>query len=198
VTDAIDVAELERLKYEKVYAFPGYGAKGHGAPIAGLLIERTRPGLLGDFGCGRGGSFRPYIEAGHRIQPIDHIDVLAAEWRTNPAVLPPVVANLWRDPLPAVDAGLCTDVMEHIPEAFVEKTLANIAAAVRGGCLWTVCHVPDVWGSRINDRLHMTVQPEPWWTERMRKYWDRVEILRSVHGNTIYWTRHNGNVVVAR
>lgn len=193
-----DFIESERLKYEKVYQFPGYGAKGHGAPIADYLLKRapTR-GVLGDFGCGRGGSFQPYVDAGFIIQPVDHVSILDPKWCNHAQVMPPVAANLWAGQLPVVDYGLCTDVMEHIPEQFVASTLANISKSVRYGCLWSVCHVQDVWGDRIGERLHMTVQPPNWWTAQFVANWRKVEILRAQPGTTIYWTEH-GDLAVNR
>lgn len=183
--------ESERAKYEKVYGFPGYGAVGHGVKIAGYLLERapTR-GVLGDFGCGRGGSFAPYVDAGFTIQPVDHVDVLAPQWRAHPKVLPMVVANLWADALPAVDYAICTDVMEHIPEVHVGDTISNLSAAVGCGCLWSICHVVDVWGDRVGERLHMTVKDSAWWREELARYWRTVDVLRAQHGTTVYWTAH--------
>ncbi len=187
----MSLIETERAKYQKVYQFPGYGAVGHGLKIAGYLTDRapTR-GVLGDFGCGRGGSLPPYLAAGFTIQPIDHVDVLAPVMGVHPQVRPVVVANLWADLLPTVDYGLCTDVMEHIPETHVPDTIANIARAVRHGCLWTVCHVPDVWGKRIGESLHMTVRDAGWWEGEFRKHWRLLEILKTSKGSSIYWTSH--------
>lgn len=187
----MNLIESERAKYEKVYAFPGYGAKGHGAPISPYLLARApRFGLLGDFGCGRGGSFQPYLDAGFSIQPVDHVDALAPQWRGHPRVLPLVVANLWADTLPAVDYGLCTDVMEHIPEPHVAETVANLALAVGSGCLWSICHVQDVWGDRIGERLHVTVKENDWWLTELERHWREVHVLKTSRGTSVYWTQH--------
>lgn len=187
----MSLIESERAKYEKVYQFPGYGSVGHGTKIAAYLLERapTR-GILGDFGCGRGGSFKPYIDAGFKIQPVDHVDALAPEWRDHPCVLPFAKANLWADTLPVVEYGMCTDVMEHIPEVHVDETIENIADAVGTGCLWSICHVPDVWGKRVNEVLHMTVKESEWWRKALALHWRTVSVLRAQPGVTIYWTAH--------
>lgn len=183
--------DSERAKYEKIYGFPGYGNIGHGLKIAPMMLSRIKGrGTLGDFGCGRGGSFQTYIDAGFIIQPVDHVDALAPQWRGHSKVLPIVVANLWADPLPTVDYGLCTDVMEHIPEPHVAETIANLALSVANGCLWSVCHVPDVWGSRIGEKLHMTVRPNDWWRTELERHWRTVEVIKSSRGSSIYWTSH--------
>lgn len=187
----MNYVESERAKYTKIFQFPGYGGKGHGAPIAPHLVKRAAGrGVLADFGCGRGGSFQPYIDAGFVIQPVDHVDVLDKPWRKHPKVRPMVVANLWADTLPEVDYAICTDVMEHIPEPHVAATVANLALAVKHGCLWTVCHVADSWGKRIGEPLHMTVKPEPWWTAELGRHWRVVERIKTDPGHTIYWTAH--------
>lgn len=183
--------ETEREKYEKIYRFPAYGSRGHGAPIAPHLIQRAATrGVLGDFGCGRGGSFQPYLDAGFQIQPVDHVDVLDQKWRAHPNVLPLAVANLWADTLPVVNYGICTDVAEHIPTPHVEEFIANLADAIGTGCLWSICHVNDGWGQQIKDRLHMTVQLSPWWRTELKKHWAKLEVIKESPGTSIYWTSH--------
>jgi len=185
-------AESERLKYERIYQFPAYGQKGHGTRWCEEFKKRAvvRGALVGDFGCGRGASFPPYVAAGYKIQPIDFVDALLPEFSKLPGVRALHKACLWGAPLPPVEYGICTDVAEHIPTAFVPDVLDNIAAAVQHGCLWTVCHVNDGWGQRIGQRLHMTVQLEPWWTAQLKDFWWKVEIVHKQPGNTVYWTEH--------
>lgn len=179
--------ESEQKKYEKVFAFPGYGALGHGRPLAHHLFDRSKPCVITDLGCGRGGSFQPYIDKGYEIIPVDHLDVLTDENRNKKGILPFWKANLWNDDLPLVDYAICTDVMEHIPEPRVEKTISNIKAFVRKGCLWSICHVQDIWGDRIGDRLHMTIQPRSWWLNELNKFWE-TQILQQKGETTIFWT----------
>lgn len=183
--------ETEREKYKKIYQFPSYGSRGHGAPIAPLLIARAKTrGLLGDFGCGRGASLPPYLDAGFTVQPVDHVDVLAPHWKKDPRVRPIVVANLWADVLPPVEQGICTDVMEHIPEVHVAETIKNLAGSISGGCLWSICHVQDGWGQQIKDRLHMTVKLSPWWRTELKRHWKNLEVLKESPGTSVYWTEH--------
>ncbi len=183
--------ETEREKYKKIYQFPSYGSRGHGAPIAPHLIQRaTGRGVLGDFGCGRGASFPPYLDAGFTIQPVDHVDVLDKQWRKDGRVLPIAVANLWADPLPVADYGICTDVAEHIPTPHVAEFIANLARSIKHGCLWSVCHVNDGWGQQIKDRLHMTVQLSPWWRTELKKHWAKLEVIKESPGTSVYWTAH--------
>jgi hypothetical protein len=190
-----DLITSEREKYEKVFGFPGYGSVGHGLKIAPYLLQRAKGrGVLGDFGCGRGASFPPYIDAGFTIQPVDHVMALAPQWRQHERVLPVALCNLWADALPMVDYGICTDVMEHIPEPHVGEVIANIKRTGAKGVLWSVCHVEDVWGKRIGSRLHLTVQEHAWWMKKFLDHWPVLETLRTQHGNTIYWTASDGNL----
>ena len=179
--------ESERLKYEKVFSFPGYGALGHGRPIAQYLLDRAKPTVIADLGCGRGGSFEPYLVHGYEIIPVDHCDVLMDENKNKKGVLPFWKANLWEDNLPIVDYAICTDVMEHIPEPRVEKTIQNIRNHVKKGCLWSICHVKDIWGDRIGDRLHMTIQPLSWWETELKKFW-KIKVLQVKGATSIIWT----------
>ena len=54
----------------------------------------------------------------------------------------------------------------------------------------TFCHVPDVWGARIGEQLHMTVKESAWWFEQLVPHWRTVETLRVQHGASVYWTAH--------
>lgn len=183
--------ETEREKYEKVYTIAEYGRKGHGAPLAPVLFARSSPALMADFGCGRGFSIKPYISAGYKVIPVDHCDVLDPQWRQHPNILPFWRANLWADSLPEVDYAICTDVAEHIPRDMVPAMIANIARHVRKGCLWTICHVQEVWGRKVGEILHMTVEPREWWEAELAKQWGTVELIdtKTPHHTTL-WTSH--------
>lgn len=184
-------AASEREKYARVFAFPGYGKVGHALKYADHLLRRAPAGsTVADFGCGRGGSFRPFVEAGMVVVPVDHIDALSPEWRNHPKVRPLSVVNLWEGPLPDVDYAVCTDVMEHIPPAYVDRVLDNIAGAVMAGCLWTICHVQDVWGQRIGAPLHLTIKPPEWWEGKLLDRWAEVERIGGNQGTSVYWTGH--------
>ena len=182
-----ELIESERIKYEKVYKFPGYGALGHGRPLADMFFARSQPTVIADLGCGRGGSFEPYLVKGYEIIPVDHCNVLTKENKEKKGVLPFWKANLWGDELPVVDYAICTDVMEHIPEPRVEKTIQNIRTHVKKGCLWSICHVQDVWGDRIGDRLHMTIKPLSWWETEFKKFW-KIKVLQIRGQTSIIWT----------
>lgn len=188
-----DLARLERIKYEKIFKHKNYGAHSQGRKVISHLIAKVKkkeaePTIVGDFGCARGPTFPALVEAGFVVYPIDHIDVLDSRWRTHPLVCKLRIANLWEDDLPRVDYGVCTDVMEHIPEEVVLATIKNIRAAVRHGVIWTVAHGPDAWGRVISDTLHMTQKLEPWWTARFKQVWDTVEVISTYKINTTYWT----------
>jgi len=187
-----DTAESERKKYADLYAgHPGYGRVGHANKLISEFISRAEHGAtVGDFGCGRGAAFPVLIQRGFSVIPIDHVDAILPEYRTLPGVAPLHKANLWAGDLPLVNYGICADVMEHIPPEFVDSTLDNIAVSIQRGCLWTICHVKDVWGDRIGTRLHLTIQPEPWWTEKLENYWWEVKVIRHQPGMTVYWTEH--------
>ena len=105
MTDAL--IDSERDKYERIFKFANYGEKGHAVPHAHFLIDRApRGSVVADFGCGRGGSFPPFLAAGYRIVPVDHISALAPEWLNHKAVDPLWKTNLWQGPLPVCDYGI--------------------------------------------------------------------------------------------
>lgn len=189
MTEAI--AESERIKYERIFKLHNYGLVGHARKFTPKAMQRMTPGsTVADFGCGRGASMPPFAAAGFKMIPVDHVSALSLDIAKLPNVGSLVKVNLWLDVLPHADYGLCTDVMEHIPESVVDTTLLNISKAVRVGCLWSICHAEDVFGAKINDRLHMTVKPHSWWLPKLQGLWRNVEIWSTSVGNSFYWTEH--------
>ncbi len=68
----------------------------------------------------------------------------------------------------SVDWIFCTDLMEHIPTAFVMLTLDRLCRRARKGAFFTISLQPDNFGVYIGEPLHLTVQPYVWWRERIK------------------------------
>ena len=189
-----DLAELERRKYEKIFHHKNYGANSMGAKYVTHITTRQaevpegRAHSIGDFGCARGATFPALMKAGFIVYPVDHVNVLDKQWKGLRNVAPMWLGNLWESPLPKVDYGICTDVMEHIPEEVVAATIMNIRESVKYGVLWTVAHGPDMWGRVIGEVLHVTQKSKPWWKMEFAKVWDTVEVLSTEAKHTVLWT----------
>lgn len=190
-------SEHERAKYVRAYQGKKY-AQGAGMQayknrgrIEHEIVECDASSGT-DFGCGNGRGALILADAG--LNPVYFYDFMGPEY------LDPEVAkllskefqygqfSLWDPALPAhkTDYNLCTDVMEHIPEPFVEQVLAAIRARTNTATFFRIAMFPCSPRKieRHGGALHVTVKPEQWWLERLLKHFDRVDsAVETKHSN---------------
>lgn len=120
-----------------------------------------------DYGCGRG-TFKPGIE------PL-HPDVVVTEY--DPGVV-------GKDRLPDVtyDMVVCTDVMEHVEEEFVDDTLRTIDYLANSAVFFNID--TGLSKSLLPDgrNTHITIHPSKWWKERLSKF--MPEMKWTIHEET--------------
>lgn len=155
----------ERDKYRLMWQFDGYRDFSPGEGIVPLFLEVTKPeGLVVDFGCGTGRASIELAKAGHSVFLVDFADNCRDEEAKH---LPFLEWDLTR-PMPMRSPyGLCTDVMEHIPEKDVSTVLANILEASES-VFFQISTVQDTFGEVIHQRLHCTIRPHDWWADQFR------------------------------
>ena len=71
------------------------------------------------------------------------------------------------------DLGVCTDVMEHIPEERVPATLERISAHC-AVCIFKIANFPS---RSLGQDLHPTMRPMTWWLERFEGARGEVDVL---------------------
>lgn len=170
-----ELLEKERDKYERMHRVPGYSS-GPGAAHVATFLNYAKPGeSVIDFGCGSGDAAMKLIEAGYRTLLVD-ITGAGLRHDFNGDFFQASLHDLpWE--LPRANWGFCCDVMEHLPEAWVEPALAGIHNKA-DSCFFTIATSPDSWGpAHIGQPLHLTVKPAEWWRERIRKYWPVLAAL---------------------
>lgn len=164
--------ETERDKYEAMWKFDRYRAYSPALDVVDQIADFLPPGIeVLDLGCGTGKAAVALAHRGFYPVLIDFADNCR-----NPEAqsLPFVQADLSK-PIPARSAyGYCCDVMEHIPPEQVDAVLHNIAAAVND-CFFRIETEPDVFGSLIGQRLHLSVHDDAWWHAALTKFWPNVE-----------------------
>ena len=79
-------------------------------------------------------------------------------------------STLWNKDLAInkADYGFCTDVLEHIPEEYVDDVLLNISNFCTKGAVLRICTHHDRCGALIGERLHLSVYPFSWWEDKLK------------------------------
>lgn len=162
--------EQERRKYWRMWQHKDYGHYSPGDNRADWFrsfIAREKYDTLIDLGCGTGRVGKKFAQKHFKVFQLDLVDA------RDPGVqFPFIEACLWELPFKAqFDWFYCADVMEHIPPTRVNKVLDNIAGMARKGGCFTISHIKDDFGERINDRLHLTIEPPLWWLRQLEMRW---------------------------
>lgn len=163
----------EAEKYKRMWAFDAYRQYSPALDvvdeIAAYLPDSAE---VLDLGCGTGKAAVALAQRGYRPVLVDFAD----NCRDSEALALPFVEADLSKPIPArARYGYCCDVMEHIPPHQVADVLGNIADAVGDVCVFRIETTPDGMGVLIGQPLHLSVHPEDWWREALRRHWPWVE-----------------------
>ena len=121
------------------------------------IVNGCRARTVLDFGCGAGDAYRQP----HR---------LSRDWPTvrwyDVTLYDPAFAENAKPPRGEFDVVLCSDVLEHIPEAEVPAFLARLFSHARCHVWASVCCRPAKKAFPDGTNLHVTLQPLDWWREQ--------------------------------
>jgi 2-polyprenyl-3-methyl-5-hydroxy-6-metoxy-1,4-benzoquinol methylase len=180
---------LEKAKYKKMWAHEIYRFSSPGLEAAPLFLEsfkeEVRPGdSLTDFGCGTGLVALSFLEKAFKVHLVDIAencleDKIATLMQLLPDQLFFTQASLWElpDAMEKSDWIYCVDVLEHLPRDKVETALTLLASKTKKGGLIQVFHKEEPFGALIDETLHLTIQPEKWWTEKIGSCWKLLDIV---------------------
>lgn len=181
-----DLLKQERRKYNRMFDYPGYRTWTGPERITSFVKHclGNGPKKVIDFGCGTGINALLLHKAGHDVWMVDIVDNSLLPDARSVLGHRLIIAPLHRMPkeLPDADFGFCGDVMEHLPEEWVSKSLAAIKKKVPV-CFFLICGIADVWGAKINERLHLTVKPREWWRAEIKKHWTEVNDIAGDNPN---------------
>jgi len=158
-------AEVERSKYERAWAVPGYETTSPGERFVDAFLEESGampPESIIDLGCGAGRVSADLASRGFRVTRLD----LTRKALRVKDDLPLIEQPLW-EPIRGVwDFGYCCDVMEHIPIEYTMAVLHRISEACRA-CWFSIAFAEDNFGATIGETLHLTVMPYQWWLAKL-------------------------------
>lgn len=124
------------------------------------LVTRLGARRVLDVGCGRGWTVRALRRLGFDAYGVDPAPVLS-ELTVIPGHLVRTTADLLPFPAEAFDTVLCTDMLTHIPEPFLDRSLREIARVCGHYLVLAIdCADPTKEG-------HCTVRSRSWWLERL-------------------------------
>jgi 2-polyprenyl-3-methyl-5-hydroxy-6-metoxy-1,4-benzoquinol methylase len=137
--------------------FHGLSVLQHKKQI-GKILKRHGCVTLLDFGCGRGDAYASphtvHSEWGIKRKNVTLYDPAFKRY----AQLPPIGKQF--------DAVLCSDVLEHIPEAEVDEFIARLFSYARHTVWASVCCRPaKKTFPGTDENLHVTVKPYQWWLD---------------------------------
>ena len=182
----MDLAAHEREKYERMWADPDYGKFSPGENMVVPFLQICNPWKqtrIIDFGCGQGKAMDKLVSLGFQVTGVDHVNVLINDH-------PFIESCLWEQTDVKGDFAYCIDVMEHIPEEKVEATLYNILKSC-SHAFFHISFMPDGFGERIGEPLHLTVKPFEWWREKLEKF-SHVKDARDLRGGGLFYVRSGG------
>ena len=141
------LAEQKRL-----HADPrGYGGRGDKwADQVVTIAAGVGAASVLDYGCGQG-SLKRELE---RLNP-----------RLRVSEYDPAIPGKDGEP-PFADLVVCTDVLEHVEEKFVDAVLMHLATLARRAVFVVVSTVPTEKTLSAGRQAHITLKPEKWWLYR--------------------------------
>lgn len=177
----LTVEERERDKYHRIWQFDEYR---RGSPGEQFLAKTEKieadPKVkhVHDYGCGTGRAL-PHLRRLFPNACITQFD-FAENCRDEGYYADRFVnACLWDMPdVACAEFGICMDVIEHIPEEYVEDVLESLSKSCKR-LLLQGSMVHDNWGpTLIGEELHLTQRPWEWWEpilrDRFTVEWEHV------------------------
>jgi ubiquinone/menaquinone biosynthesis C-methylase UbiE len=158
-------------KYDIVYKDPAYMQYSVGQKYLTWTLHQLKFNTVLDVGCGVGYALLGFIL--HRkqtsgIEPCQYL--LDTTLRTYHQIGIVKKGRIQQIPYDEsmFDLVYCTDVLEHIPECDVDKSISELVRVSKKYVMVTICTVKAAFHPELN--LHETVKAEDWWKSRFDKY----------------------------
>lgn len=173
----------EKTKYDVVWRdLPSYRECSPGEDFAPFFFDGFRGEMragqtLIDFGCGTARVTKSFLAKGLNVTLVDISPYALDEEIRNLLILFSnqvhfVQACLWQLPKELKSASwiYCCDVLEHIPEDYLDRVLDQIRERMRVGGYFSICLKEDLTGKKLGQPLHLTIRPKAWWEKKLAKY----------------------------
>jgi 2-polyprenyl-3-methyl-5-hydroxy-6-metoxy-1,4-benzoquinol methylase len=180
----------EKEKYDKLWAtVPEYREVSPADFLTPLFLDyfgkeiKKGDGVI-DFGCGSGRSSYHLLKAGLAPHLIDFSDqcldpyIYLLTLGENPSVkFSKTSIYSLRNEIKAKEWIICFDVLEHIPEKMIKKSLKGIAERMIKGGVIGIALIEDSLGETIGETLHLCVKPANWWTKELSVFFQITQTI---------------------
>jgi len=174
------VEHSEQAKYEKMWNIQDYRGGSPDESHLDNFMTFIEPGCsINVYGCGAGRAGLQLSYLGHTVHMVD-IAKNALDERVNASLGPGLhfhrgnLTELHKF-MPCAAWGYSCDVLEHLPTAWVRPVLKQIFCLTRQVYFY-ISGVPDAYGKKINDVLHLTVKPADWWEHELKTVWPADQV----------------------
>lgn len=196
----VDGAAQERAKYAEIWStVPEYRNFSPGLQNVERFLSIVKPkrgSSIIDIGCGEGVAGLDFAKRGFADWYLDITNAgLKDSVPRNRFFEMPLWSNDWPSPENIDDGsydglwlqfdyGFCCDVMEHIPPEYTMLVLDRIIEHCKVA-YFQICNLPDAFGQRIGEPLHLTVQNFNWWKVRIATLGKIID-ARDLCGNSLF------------
>lgn len=135
--------------------FPGWSIRAYASQIGGL-VRRTRAQTLLDYGCGEGKQYS--------VEGVHH------GWGVMPHLYEPARPEFALRPDGVFDGVICTDVLEHVPEAEVENVCRELGLYARRFLFVSICNRPAKRILPDGRNCHVTLMPRDRWQQLLQPH----------------------------
>ena len=149
--------DLYRVMHEDKRNYQGISLMKETPNIANIVLETNSHTVL-DYGCGKGNQ---YIES--------HLNILFHIPDDNIFMYDPGFDEHKKLPDRKFDGVISTDVMEHIPEEIIPKTLNQIFERAEKFVYLAICTRPAIAILPNGENAHCTVEKPDWWEPHIIK-----------------------------
>ena len=166
----------ERQKYEYIWTLSEYKELSPGLMaiehfnLDDVFIENNVQSIL-DAGCGDGQVMKHLINMNH-FDLVHGFDIAfncldQSEFDTKSLF---TLGPLWESSLykHLYDAIICIDVLEHIPEKYIQPVMLNFFKHTQKICFLGIALFPDYFGPKyLGTSLHLTIKQPDWWLNQI-------------------------------
>lgn len=160
----------EGHNYKKTRDERGYGRGNHGSGIVEYLKSKNVQSIL-DVGCGYGNFCKEVADFIPKVYGADIASVKTGNTNGDNRINFIDSDALHLDmPDNAVDYVVSFDCLEHCLEEDIEPIIQNLSRIAKKGMIFSITYRQAGERSEHGEFLHMTVQPETWWINKIEKF----------------------------